>query len=103
MPAATETTSSKNGVVGVESVDGTVFHADGDATNTVAFFVHQQVGGKVLKRCLAFQNKTHLSHLNEIGGIVVERSAVKSVEERVTSSVSDTAASVGLTTLSVFE
>ena len=88
LPAATETASGQDGVVGVEAVNGAVLHADGDNTDAVALLVHDEISGEVL---------------DEVGGVVVEGAAVESVEKGVTGSVGDAAASVGLATLTVLE
>jgi len=69
-------------------VNCAVFHADGHATDAVTFVVHDQISCEVL---------------DEVGCVVVKRSSVKSVKERVTGSVGDAAASMSLATFAVFE
>jgi len=88
LPGPTVAASGENCVLGVESVDRTVFHADGHATDAVALVIHDQISCEIL---------------DKVSCVVVKRSSVKSVEERVTSSVGDAAASMSLATLSVFE
>ena len=88
LPGPTVTASSENSVLSVESMNRTVFHTDSHATDAVALVVHDQICREIL---------------DKVGCVVVKRSSVKSVEKRMTSSVSDAAASMSLATLSVFE
>jgi len=79
------TTSGQDGVLGAESVDGTVLLVVSNDTLALAV-LHDQVGGEVL---------------DEVVGVVAERLSVESVKKGVSGSVSGGAASVGLTTLAV--
>jgi hypothetical protein len=74
------TSSGKNGLVGTHSVDCSICHVVSHNT-TALTIVHKEVQSKVL---------------NEENAIVTEGSSEEGVEHRVTSSVSDCAASVGL-------
>ena len=84
---ATVATSSKNGLVRTEPVEGTVLHVERDDTNTLAVF-HDQVKREVL---------------NEEVGVVPEGLAVERVEEGVAGTVGSSSASVRLTTLAELE
>ena len=77
-------TGGKDGLVGAEAVEGTVFLVVGEDTDTLAV-LHEEIEGEVL---------------NEVVGVVAERLAVESVEEGMSGTVSGGAASVCLTTLS---
>jgi len=79
------TTSGQDGVLGAESVDGTVLLVVSNDTLALAV-LHDQVGGEVL---------------DEVVGVVAERLSVEGVKKGVSGSVSGGAASVGLTTLAV--
>ena len=84
---ATVATSSKNGLVRTEPVEGTVLHVERDDTNTLAVF-HDQVKREVL---------------NEEVGVVPEGLAIERVEEGVAGTVGSSSASVRLTTLAELE
>jgi hypothetical protein len=78
-------TSSENSVVGKESVQGAVLLVVGKDTSALTI-LHNQVEGEVL---------------DEVVGLVSERLSVESVKKGVAGSVSSSAASVSLSTLSV--
>jgi hypothetical protein len=78
-------TSSENSVVGKESVQGAVLLVVGEDTAALTI-LHNQVEGEVL---------------DEVVGLVSERLSVESVKKGVAGSVSSSAASVSLSTLSV--
>ena len=77
------TTSGEDGVVGKESVQGTVLLVVGEDTAALAI-LHDQVEGEVF---------------DEVVGLVAEGLAIEGVEEGVAGSVSSSAASVRLATL----
>jgi hypothetical protein len=79
------TSSGQNGVLSDEPVDCAVFLVVGDNTLADAVF-HNQIGGE---------------ELDEVLGVVAQRLSVQSVEKSVASTVSGSAASVGLSTLAV--
>lgn len=81
------TTSRQNGLVGTETVEGTILHVQSNDTDTLAI-LHDQVKGEVL---------------DEEVRVVTEGLAVEGVEESVTGTVSGSGASVRLTTLAEFQ
>lgn len=83
LPGSAVTASGEHGVVASESVEATVFHAQSDDSLALAI-LHNQVQSKVL---------------NKVSGIVEQGSTVESMEETVSGSIGDAAASMGLTTL----
>jgi hypothetical protein len=78
-------TSSQDGVVGKESVQGAILLVVGEDTTALAI-LHNQVDGEVL---------------DEVVGVVTEGLAVESVQQGVAGSVGSSTASVGLATLAI--
>jgi hypothetical protein len=76
-------TSGDDSLIGLHPVDGSIGHVVGNNSSALTL-VHQQV---------------HCEILNEEDAVVTECTTEKSVEHRVTSAVSDGAATVGLATL----
>jgi hypothetical protein len=79
------TTSGEDGVVGEESVESTILLVVGEDTTALAV-LHDQVEGEVL---------------DEVVGVVAERLPIESVQQGVAGTVSSSAATVGLASLSV--
>lgn len=79
------TTGGENGVVGKESVEGTVFLVVGKDT-TALTILHDEVKSE---------------ELDEVVGVVAQRLAIEGVQKSVAGSVSGSAAAVSLTTLAV--
>ena len=84
---ATVTTSSKNGLVRTEPVEGTVLHVERDDTNTLAVF-HDQIEREVL---------------DEEVRVVPEGLAVQGVEEGMTGTVGGSSTSIRLPALAELE
>merc|ERR1719494_1312994 len=74
--------SSKDCVFGSDSVKGSIFKAEGKNTQAPSF-VHQKIHCKVL---------------DEIVTIISERLAIQCVKQRMSSTISNSTASMGLTT-----
>lgn len=74
----------QHGVLGAETMDGSVFEVHGNDSNAGSV-LHDEVEGEVL---------------NEVVAVVLEGGSVESVEKGVSSSVSDTASSVSLSSTS---
>lgn len=83
LPGSSVTAGGEHGVVASESVEATVFHAQSDDTLALAV-LHNQIQRKVL---------------DEVSGIIKQRSSVEGVKETVAGSIGDAAASMCLTTL----
>jgi hypothetical protein len=81
--STTITTSSKNGVLGTEAMDGTILHAVGNDTAANAI-LHDQINNEVL---------------DEEDAVVAESLTVKSVQDGVTGTISGGGAADSLTTL----
>jgi hypothetical protein len=79
--------SSQNSLVRPKSMQCAVFHIEGDYTDTFPI-LHNQVKSK---------------ELNEEVGVVAERLAIKSMEERMPCTVSGSGATIRLSALSIFE
>ena len=81
------TTSCQNGLVGTEAVEGTVLHVQSNDTDTLAV-LHDEIKREVF---------------DEEVGVMAERLAVESVEERVTGTVRRRGAAVCLAALAELE
>ena len=79
---ASVSSGGKDGLVRAETVKCTILHVQGEDTTALAV-LHDEIQGKVL---------------NEEVGVVAKRLTVKSVENRVTGTISDGSATVSLTT-----
>eukprot|EP00438_Fugacium_kawagutii_P008624 Skav221657 [mRNA] locus=scaffold1750:162733:170537:- [translate_table: standard] len=79
---AAKATGSDDGAVGTESMDGTIFHAHGHATQALAVVTHDEVHGKVFHEEQAVELQGH---------------AVKRVQNGVPRAVRSGGAAVGLT------
>ena len=79
------TTSSQDGLVGPEAVEGTIFHVECNDTNTLAI-LHDQVESKVF---------------DEEVGVMAERLAIEGVEQGMTGTVSGSRTAVCLTAFAI--
>jgi hypothetical protein len=73
--------------VGTETVKGTIFHVEGNHTNTLTI-LHDQV------KCEIFNEKV---------GVVSQRLTIQTVENRMASSIGGSCTTVCLTSFAVFE
>jgi hypothetical protein len=80
--------SGKNGILGLDSVDGSIFHIERNDSNASTIVVHDQIQTEVL---------------DEIGGIKGERTSVESVKHGMSSTIGGSSTTMSLSSLSKFE
>jgi hypothetical protein len=80
-------TSSENGIVRSEPMEGTIFHVQSDDTDTLSF-VHNEIKRKIF---------------NEEIGVVSQRLAIKSMKDGMPCSIGSRSTAIGLSTFPVLE
>jgi len=85
--STTVTTSSEDSLVAAETMKSAILHVESDYANTLTI-LHDQVEGKIL---------------NEVGCVVPKRLTIEGVQDGMTSPVSSSSTTVGLSTLAVLE
>ena len=88
-------TSSQNSLVRAESVQGTVFQAQGDHTSAFTYEVNWNCS---LPEQTIFHDQIQSQVLDEVVAVVTQRLSVERVQQGMTSSIRDGSTTVRLST-----